>query len=140
MALAKVASKPQTSIIAQSNSYLGNLTQHFIFITVRFGYSSSILFLVHKLCSNIFFFLSFCIKYFLSLCAILFFIFYFQQQMFLQQQISIHAMVTIQGFSCTYTYFFLRYVFAMGVFGNRVNSLLLCKPFSASSIEFDLVG
>ena len=49
-------------------------------------------------------------------------------------------MVTIQGFSCTYTYFFLRYVFAMGVFENRVNSILLCKPFSASSIELDPVG
>ena len=28
----------------------------------------------------------------------------------------------------------------MGVFENRVNSILLCKPFSASSIELDKVG
>jgi hypothetical protein len=39
-----------------------------------------------------------------------------------------------------HVFFFWRYVFAKGVFENRVNSLLLCKPFSASSIKLDPVG
>ena len=39
-----------------------------------------------------------------------------------------------------YIHVFFLEICIMGVFGNRVNSLLLCKPFSASSIELDPVG